>query len=283
MASVPAPPFVHVEGMSNFRSIGGYPLETASTNNHRSTRQGFAFRSADPTYVTQKGLETILSLDITRAFDLRSLEEAKAQRAKLQAASGCLDCSISQHMIHQPTPLFPDGDWSPEAAGERYLQYAQAEGDGISGYVEVYGNMLEEGWMAIREILLHVRDRPTEAFLCHCSAGKDRTGIVIAVLLKVAGCSDDLVCREYELTEIGLARRREFVVQHLLKKPEMNGSRELAERVAGARYENMKETLEMVQTRYGGMRGYCKEICGLTDEDLSIVQGNLTSPESPIF
>ena len=105
----------------------------------------------------------------------------------------------------------------------------------------------------------------------------------MAILLKLAGCSDETVAREYQLTEIGLAKRREFIVEHLLKKPEIQGSREMAERIAGARYENMMETLVMVKSRYGGTRGYCKKVCGLTDEDLAYIQDHLTSPVAPLY
>lgn len=280
MGSIGAESFIDVDGVSNFRSIGGYPIKTSPKDDKLSTRQGFAFRSADPCYVTDSGRETILSLNIVRCFDLRSLGEVEAQNAKLASIGGTR--GLGEHIIRHSTPLFPDQDWSPEAAGERYLQYTQSEG-GLSGYVGVYGNMLEEGGLAIRAVLLHVRDHPTEPFLCHCSAGKDRTGVVMAILLKLAGCSDDTVAREYQLTEIGLARRMDFIIEHLLKKPELKGSREMAERIAGARYENMMETLGMMKSRYGGTRNYCKKVCGLTDEDLACIQDHLTSPAAPLY
>jgi hypothetical protein len=224
------------------------------------------------------------SLGVTSVYDLRSVGEGqRAQAAHNQAGITTRFNSIAlgpDIKVH-PTPIFAHEDWSPEAVGERYLRYAQEHALSGSGYAEVYRDMLERGHEAIRVVLLHVRDHPTEPFLCHCSAGKDRTGVVVAVLLKLAGCDDEVVAREYALTELGLAARKEFIVQYLLRKPEVKGSRVLAERVASASYSNMWETLQMVRSKYGSMAGYVMKFCSLTESDLDSIQQNLTCSDAP--
>lgn len=55
--------------------------------------------------------------------------------------------------------------------------------------MELYSQILEHGGPAFGSILRHVRDKPNEACLFHCTAGKDRTGIIAAILLKVESFS----------------------------------------------------------------------------------------------
>ena len=67
---------------------------------------------------------------------------------------------------------------------------------------------MENAGPSYRKILLHVRDRPDEPLAVHCTAGKDRTGVLVALVMKIAGVEDGVVAREYALTEVGLMEMR---------------------------------------------------------------------------
>lgn len=51
--------------------------------------------------------------------------------------------------------------------------------------MELYSQILDHGGRAFGAILRHVRDKPNEGCLFHCTAGKDRTGVMAAIILKV--------------------------------------------------------------------------------------------------
>jgi len=51
--------------------------------------------------------------------------------------------------------------------------------------MELYSQILDHGGPAFGTILRHVRDKPNEGCIFHCTAGKDRTGIMAAIFLKV--------------------------------------------------------------------------------------------------
>lgn len=51
---------------------------------------------------------------------------------------------------------------------------------------------------------MHLLTRPGDPLLVHCTAGKDRTGVVCALILALAGVEDRLVAEEYALTAVGL-------------------------------------------------------------------------------
>jgi len=61
--------------------------------------------------------------------------------------------------------------------------------------MELYSQILDHAGHSFGSILRHVRDKPNEPLIFHCTAGKDRTGIMAAIILKVLsipflGCND---------------------------------------------------------------------------------------------
>lgn len=69
----------------------------------------------------------------------------------------------------------------------------------------------------------------------HCTAGKDRTGVLVALVLALVGVEDEVIAQEYALTELGLAQWREMIVDFLSVDLAEHGGREGAERMVGAR------------------------------------------------
>jgi protein tyrosine/serine phosphatase len=53
-------------------------------------------------------------------------------------------------------------------------------------FMELYTQILDHGGHAFGTIFRHIRDRPNDGFVFHCTAGKDRTGVFAALLLKVS-------------------------------------------------------------------------------------------------
>ena len=129
-------------------------------------------------------------------------------------------------------PVFKDADYSPEAIALRYKDYTSD--NGTEGFRRAYADILESGAASYRTILLHIRDKPREPCLVHCTAGKDRTGIIMALILQLVGVDDQVVAEEYALTQVGLAGWKDTIIKYLLKDLGEE-EREGAERMVGAR------------------------------------------------
>jgi protein tyrosine/serine phosphatase len=71
--------------------------------------------------------------------------------------------------------------------------------------------------------------------IIHCTAGKDRTGVICALILSLCGVSDDGVAYEYSLTEQGLAESKETLVAHLLAHPALEKNEKGALNMISAR------------------------------------------------
>lgn len=76
--TLPSPPFEAIEGVSNFRDVGGYGTDLEGV----SVRRNWIYRSAQPGGVTTAGQERMRSLGITTVFDLRSAVELGHMKAE---------------------------------------------------------------------------------------------------------------------------------------------------------------------------------------------------------
>jgi hypothetical protein len=180
-----------------------------------------------------------------------------------------------------------------------YTAADEDPGHGYSaGFVRAYRDIAQHAGPAYRMILEHVRDRPEEPLIFHCTAGKDRTGVLAALILRLCGVEDEIIAWEYGITQRGLGDWRRVIVERMmagsgggfpssrdndgegkegegdLRKKGM--SREQAERIVGSRAKNMQVFLkEVLDGEFGGARKYLKDYCGFTDEDLNKIKENL--------
>lgn len=264
---LPSPPFISVPNIFNFRTIGSHqvPNKDGATEPIRRVRSDFIYRAAEPSRITDEGTAVVRRLGITTFYDLRAASE------------------IAKHAAHMPitvpegtervfVPVYQDQDSSPAEVARRAMDYGH---EGTDGFVRVYGEILRVGKDAYRKVFEHVRDRSSEPFVVHCTAGKDRTGVFVALLLGLVGVEDDVIADEYSLTEEGLREWIPVIVNNLLKEPEMKGDEAMVRRMVGARKENMVEVLKMIRERWGGAEGYLRDGLGFSNKDIVMIRENI--------
>lgn len=141
--------------------------------------------------------------------------------------------------------------------------------------MNAYRAILNQGATAYSRVIRHILDNPPpgNGMIVHCTAGKDRTGVFCALLLSLCGVDDDVVAKEYSLTELGLSDWMDQLVQRIIRQT--GSDEESARRIAGARAESMLATLKMLRSEYDGAEGYFTKICGLSKEDLQKIRDYL--------
>jgi Tyrosine phosphatase family len=109
--------------------------------------------------------------------------------------------------------------------------------DSWKGFTRAYTDILiGAAPTSYRTILLHLAYEPEKPLIVHCTAGKDRTGVICALVLSLCGVDDDVVAHEYSLTEVGLSREwKESVIEHLMDNPALKGDMEGAWNMIGAK------------------------------------------------
>ncbi|KAH8096727.1 protein-tyrosine phosphatase-like protein [Cristinia sonorae] len=253
------PPFVTIAGVDNVRDLGSYP----TSNPGFITKPNFILRGAEISAIQEEGKERLRQLGIVKAFDLRSDTEI--------AKWGTAPPAFEGFEIVR-TPVFKIEDYSPEMMAKRFELYASGK---TEAFMKLYSQILDNAGPAFGVIFRHVRDKPTEGCFIHCTAGKDRTGVLAALILTLAGVSDDAIADDYALTRVGREPARAKVMARLSKEPIFATNSEAALNMFSSRAETMLAFLHLLREKYGGVEEYLKQYVGLTDADIAAIRRNL--------
>lgn len=157
-----------LEGAFNFRDLGGLPLADG-----RRTQTGRLFRSDTLQALTPRDVALLLEeVDLRTVVDLRLPQEVQEEGRGLLGQSGRVS------FVDAPFEMASTEGIPADQVLERLYERCLAS-DSLP--------------LAIESIAAHV-DRP---LLFHCAAGKDRTGIVAAVVLGLVGVDDDAIVTDY--------------------------------------------------------------------------------------
>jgi len=261
-ARLKQPPFVTIDGVLNIRDLGS--RQTADPT--LITKPSLMYRSGEISGITGEGKSQLKALGITHIFDLRSDPEM----AKWQSPTPQID---GVEVIH--APVFKNEDYSPEMMARRFKLYSANK---TEAFMELYTQILDNAGPSFRTVLCHIRDNPTSGCIFHCTAGKDRTGLLAALLLKLAGVGEQTIAEDYALTRIGREPAREKIMARLLEEPLFASNNEAVLNMFSCRPDTMLAFLSLLNEKYGGVEGYLKGVAHLTDEDISIIRSNILSP-----
>ncbi|MEZ5689428.1 MAG: tyrosine-protein phosphatase [Caenibius sp.] len=180
-----------LEGVHNFRDYGGYGV----TNGGR-LRKGLLFRSGQHTNATDRDLATIGAIPFAAIVDLRGGPERASypcRRAPGFAGEVFFDdrdsASLPPHLQGDLASMNEDEMRERMRENYRGLPFRSSIATMLKTYFDVLGKA--EG--------------PS---LIHCFAGKDRTGISVALLHKLAGVHPDDIMHDYLLTNEASDRRK---------------------------------------------------------------------------
>ncbi len=217
------PRWVPLDGAFNFRDLGGYRAGDGAT-----IRWGSVFRSDALHHLSAEDVQRLMALGIDRVIDLRSPEEVAAV-----GRGGLADQGIdyawapilqSTRGEAQAAPTSPD-------LAERYLWYLEV---GQKAFVEAFEVLAEPGRGAV---------------VFHCTAGKDRTGVLAALLLAALGVDGDDIASDYALT----GRALPSIVERLARDPVHGAAvaQTPPERLIVSA-DTMRRFLQLLSDRHGG-------------------------------
>ena len=173
------PRLVPLEGAFNFRDLGGY-----ATRNGRQTQWGRLFRSDTLHELTAGDLDALAALGLRTVLDLRT------ERELLRTGRGPLETvPVAFHHL----PVIPEG---PAAAGEA-VAAPDSQDEDLAGRYLWY---LEVGAEALTTAFSLLGSTERYPLVFHCAAGKDRTGVLAAMILDVCGVDHATIVEDYVLT-----------------------------------------------------------------------------------
>ncbi len=186
--------FISWEGCYNTRDLGGLPTTSGTW-----TRSRRLIRSADPRFITAAGWAAARAAGLRAVIDLRNPDEVTPGSVpSATSAAGMFAVPATRPVAPRPAglttvtvPLDDVGD----LAFWRHLNEA-----GLNGTPLYYQPFLAAKPERIAAVLTAIARFSGGGVLFHCTAGRDRTGLISLLLLSLAGVGPDAVADDYELT-----------------------------------------------------------------------------------
>jgi protein-tyrosine phosphatase len=214
------------DGCVNVRDLGGLPLERGG-----ETRYDVVVRADSIRALTKQGWRALLEYGVHAAIDLRASDEL--------AADPPGDAPIQ--VVHAQLASSDLDWWSVRDGYLGVLERSRPQ------FVSVFGLLAQA----------------PEPVVVHCQGGRDRTGLVIALLLALVGVDYETIAADHALSEQNWAP----FLGDFYAGAETEAELERRRRVTAPAGRAVVEVLEEVDRRYGGARRYLAE-AGAFEEDL---------------
>jgi protein-tyrosine phosphatase len=218
------------DALVNFRDLGGH-----ATERHRTTRPRTVYRADGVHRCTPGDVATLEALGVRRVVDLRTAHE--------RVADGSF---APQHptIEYRHVPILDDVSGIGEIAEDEPL-------------VVSYLHMIEQRSSRIVQAIEAIVGSPGPVVF-HCTAGKDRTGVMAALILQALGVPRETIVADYAKSQMAMDRLIAWYKAHRPERdsvvdPAVDPSRA---KLMGARPEWMHRVLDVVDLRYGGAERY---------------------------
>lgn len=182
---------IPLEGVQNFRDMGGYQTPTGQI-----IKWGSIYRSGFLSDMTASCAREMKSRAIKHVVDFRSEREKSTHPTQ---------------RIHGWTPTYHDASIGGNAAAwiqamlKRISESNALEESLREQLLDAYRTIPIDNTAGLKAFFQALLNRePEEAILFHCKAGKDRTGIAGALLMKLLGLHDDIIMQDYMLTNTAM-------------------------------------------------------------------------------
>jgi protein-tyrosine phosphatase len=219
------------DGILNVRDLGGHPTEDG-----RETQFGRIVRADNIRRLSDEGWQALVDYGVRTIVDLRTDEELEADPP----------ADLPVEVIHAP---FMDDDPMMFQEAE---EVGNAAPDAAAATRDVYLVFVEGSHEKIVNVIRTIVDAPQGGVVVHCAGGKDRTGLTVAFLLRMAGVALDEIAADYALSEVRLRPRHE----RWLAETTDEGERERLKRVMQTPAASMVGVLEELERRNGSIEEF---------------------------
>jgi protein tyrosine/serine phosphatase len=237
---------IRLEGVDNFRDFGGYKGAGG-----KRVRAGRLYRSAHHGGATDADLAAIAALELAAIVDLRRGEERERMPSRRHADFAAL---VIENDSNEATP-------DPWLA---FIKASDASEQAFQGYLDGYYrnapfeprhvDLFKRYFAALAEV-----DGP---ILVHCAAGKDRTGVLVALTHHVLGVDRDDIFADYLLTNAVLpfARRLPVLTQVIAEQAGRTPTPAAVRAAMAVEAAYLEAAYEAIEASHGGVDAYLADV-----------------------
>lgn len=252
---------LNLEGIENFRDFGDY-----ETVDGRRLKKGRLFRSASHGRATDADLEEIARLDIALVVDLRRANERLRDPSRRPPTfrGQVIDNDLGDEgedswMVH-----VRESDLTEESFRDYLVGYYRA-----APFEERHVDLFSRYFRALTEV--------DGAVLVHCAAGKDRTGILVALTHHVAGVHPDTALDDYLLTNHPerLAARMPMIAKAMEEIAGRPPSEAVMQVALGVEADYLRTAFAVIEERCGSLDAYLEQVLGVGAEQRAVLRERL--------
>lgn len=239
------------EAIDNFRDFGGYP-----TRDGRHVRTGRLYRSAHHARMTDSDLEKLAGYGINAVVDLRRPVERQRQPSlRPQGFAGdVIENDLDAHGEAPHITFLKTSDLTPES-GRRFM-------------METYGRMpFAPTYHDLFKRYFETLGASDGAVVVHCAAGKDRTGLLVALTHHLLGVSRDDMMADYMLTNAAVDL--EQLAPSFAKQIEAMSGRKPSEDAVvafmGVEPVYLEAAFAAIDLRHGSIDNYLHQVIGVDE------------------
>ncbi len=238
------------DGCVNVRDVGGLPTRRGSVTQWRALVRADSVRT-----LTDPGWGSLLAYGVRTIIDLRTPEECERDPAR----------HVPLEVVRVPiVGRTPDEIRAAREAGKLASSFEAA--------TAVYLDLLERERQSFADATTAFANAEEGTVVVHCAAGKDRTGLLVAMLLAVAGVPAASIVEDYRVSAPNIAA----AYQGWIAAGETDTERELRRALIASPPEAMAGVLEHLDVAHGGAAGYLRA-AGVSDDALARVRTRLAS------
>jgi protein tyrosine/serine phosphatase len=242
---------IMMSGIHNFRDYGGYP-----TSNGGRVVTGRLYRSGDHSNASKEDLVKIVGLNISDVIDLRGSSERRSAPCRRPS-----NFNINIHFAEGETAaLAPHVEAASTSRGAHEIQKEM-----ISRYANI---PFRPYLIDVYRQYFHAIANANGGTVLYCSAGKDRTGVLVALIQHLLGVHSDDIMADYLLTNTAKGQKeRTAVLRADLEKRFGAGlSEEAINVITGVQPEFLEAALKSIEQQSGCVDSYIRDVLEVTPD-----------------
>lgn len=239
------------ESLQNFRDYGGY----ATAGGPRMAVQRF-FRSANPALASDDDLRRLAEMGLTHIVDLRRPDERQRNPSRRWE-------NFAASVVEN------DDDHEGDESWHGFMAESDLTADAFRGYLNRY---YRRGPHLPRHIDLFTRyfDAVADgdgALLVHCAAGKDRTGMIVALTHTLAGVHEDDIFADFLLTNDPerFAKHGPVWAEAIEAEHGKRPTQEAMVIAMGVEAEYLAGALGVIREQHGDVHNYLRDVLGIDE------------------
>lgn len=246
---------IEIKKVNNFRFLGGIKNSEGKT-----LRDSLIYRSGNLHHLKNGSFDDLEKLKINKIIDLRTKQEVAKEIDHLPF-----------NISYKNYPAFEDKSDEMANAKKLALKGKISKEDADKRMIRFYTDYVSENPQVIKTIITEILDSD-QPILYHCTAGKDRTGMITALILKILKFDNDVIFEEYLVSndlrknvinkKLSLANNLHFVF------PKLDIG--VIEKTSWIERDYLQAAFDEIDTKYGSMDIYIHKQLGISEAQREI-------------